>query len=95
MQVFIHVIGSYQVYTMPVLDMIEMQASPSVSSLSVPRLTCVNLCPVNESQLIFPRVLQMVKHRISNGLISRLIYRSLYVCIITFVAGADSSQLFH
>ena len=25
MQVFIHVCGSYQVYTMPVLDMIEMQ----------------------------------------------------------------------
>lgn len=51
--VFIHVCGSYQVYTMPVLDMIEMQ---------------------------------MVKRGIPNGLPSRLIYRSLYVCLTTFIA---------
>ena len=28
----------------------------------------------------------MVRHGISNGLISRLIYRSLYVCLIAFIA---------
>jgi hypothetical protein len=51
--VFIHVCGSYQVYTMPVLDMIEMQ---------------------------------MVKRRIPNGLPSRLVYRSIYVVLTTFIA---------
>jgi amino acid permease len=51
--VFIHVVGSFQVYTMPVMDMIEMQ---------------------------------MVKRGIPNGLPSRLIYRSIYVVLITFVA---------
>jgi amino acid permease len=51
--VFIHVVGSYQVYTMPVLDMIEMQ---------------------------------MVRRRIPNGLVSRLIYRSIYVVLIGFIA---------
>jgi amino acid permease len=53
MFVVFHVIGSYQVYTMPVLDMIEVE---------------------------------MVKRGIPNGLPTRLVYRSLYVCFTCFVA---------
>lgn len=51
--VTVHVIGSYEVYTMPVLDMIECS---------------------------------LVKHRIPNGLPTRLVYRSLYVCFTGFLA---------
>lgn len=34
-------------------------------------------------------VAQMVKHRISNGLPIRLVYRTIYVVLTTFVAGAQ------
>lgn len=52
MQVVVHVMGSFQVYSMPVFDMIETQ---------------------------------LVKRGISNGLPTRLIYRSAYVIIVAFV----------
>ena len=50
---FVHVLGSFQVYTVPVFDMIEVQ---------------------------------LLKRGIDNGFFCRLIYRSLYVVVITFVA---------
>jgi len=53
MMVFIHVLGSFQVYTVPVFDMIEKQ---------------------------------ILKRGYDNGFFVRLVYRSLYVTIITFVA---------
>ena len=52
LQVVVHVMGSFQVYSMPVFDMIETQ---------------------------------LVKNGISNGLLCRLIYRSIYVVIVAFV----------
>lgn len=51
--VVIHVLGSFQVYAMPIYDMLEYQ---------------------------------MVKRNIPNGWISRLIYRTIYVVIVAFIA---------
>ena len=51
--VFIHVLGSFQVYTVPVFDMLEVQ---------------------------------LLKRGIDNTFICRLIYRSIYVTLVTFVA---------
>jgi len=51
--VIIHVLGSFQVYAMPIYDMLEYQ---------------------------------MVKRNIPNGWISRLIYRTMYVVAVAFIA---------
>ena len=51
--VFVHVLGSFQVYTVPVFDMIEVQ---------------------------------LLKRGIDNSFLCRLVYRSIYVVIVTFVA---------
>jgi len=51
--VFIHVLGSFQVYTVPVFDMIEVQ---------------------------------LLKRGIDNSFFCRLVYRSIYVFAVTFVA---------
>ena len=51
--VFIHVLGSFQVYTVPVFDMLEVQ---------------------------------LLKRGVDNNFLCRLVYRSMYVALITFVA---------
>jgi hypothetical protein len=51
--VSIHVLGSFQVYTVPVFDMLEVQ---------------------------------LLKRGIDNTFFCRLIYRSIYVTLVTFVA---------
>ena len=50
---FIHVLGSFQVYTVPVFDMLEVQ---------------------------------LLKRGIDNTFFCRLIYRTIYVTLVTFVA---------
>ncbi|KAL3153488.1 hypothetical protein ABBQ38_011819 [Trebouxia sp. C0009 RCD-2024] len=50
--VIIHVCGSFQVYAMPVYDMIEYQ---------------------------------LVKHRVPNGFVTRLVYRTIYIVLVAFI----------
>ncbi len=58
--VFVHVLGSFQLYTMPVYDLLEIA---------------------------------MRQHNFSNGLWARLVYRSIYVVLVTFVAVRSAVEL--